>query len=57
LLTNKHCLFSTFEEAKLALEAGKFEGGGEPGPYRIIAVYTVNRPNMQFDTDASRRST
>ena len=38
---NAHCLFETFEEAKSALEAGKF-AEGEPGPYRIIAVYSVN---------------
>jgi hypothetical protein len=37
---NKHCLFNTFEEAKKALEQGVFENS-EPGPYRIIAVYTI----------------
>ena len=39
--TNEHCLVRTFEEAKTALEAGKFSGA-EPGPYRVIAVYSVD---------------
>lgn len=38
---NRHCLFSTFEESKQALETGKFNGG-EPGPFRIFAVYSVD---------------
>jgi hypothetical protein len=37
---NKHCLFDTLEQAKAALDGGKFEGA-EWGPYRIFAVYTV----------------
>lgn len=41
--TNEHCLVRTFEEAKAALEAGKFSGA-EPGPYRIFAVYSVEWP-------------
>ncbi|MBS1806010.1 MAG: hypothetical protein JST28_21925 [Acidobacteria bacterium] len=41
--TNEHCLVRTFEEAKKALEEGKFSGA-EPGPYRIFAVYTVEWP-------------
>jgi len=41
--TNEHCLVRTFEEAKAALEAGKFSGA-EPGPYRIFAVYSVDWP-------------
>jgi hypothetical protein len=56
LRTNKHCLFNTFDEAKSAIEEGKFKNAGEPGPYRIIAVYTVTRSNLQFDADAARRS-
>lgn len=40
LPTNEHCLFRTFEEAKNAVEDGSFDGC-EPGPYRIIAVYSV----------------
>ena len=41
LSTNAHCLFSTFEEATHAIESGAFVGS-EPGPYRIIAVYSTN---------------
>lgn len=41
LSTNKHCLFRTFDEAKQAVENNKFQGC-EPGPYRIIAVYSIN---------------
>lgn len=37
---NSHCLFSTFEQAKGALEAGKFDHS-ERGPFRIIAVHSV----------------
>jgi hypothetical protein len=40
LSTNEHCLFRTFEEAKLAIESDRFHGC-EPGPYRIVAVYSV----------------
>jgi hypothetical protein len=40
LPVNRHCLFDSFEAAKDALEQGRFEHC-EPGPYRIIAVYTV----------------
>ena len=39
--TNSHCLFSTFEAAVRALEKGHFHDG-EPGPYRIIGVYSVD---------------
>jgi hypothetical protein len=41
--TNEHCLVRTFDEAKAALEEGKFSGA-EPGPYRIFAVYSVAWP-------------
>jgi len=41
--TNRHCLVETFDDAKAALEAGKFSGA-EPGPYRIFAVYSVGWP-------------
>jgi hypothetical protein len=41
LPVNEHCLFATFQEAKDALETGKFKNC-EPGPYRIFAVYTVD---------------
>lgn len=39
--TNKHCLFHTFGEAKRALESDDFRDG-EPGPFRIIAIYSVD---------------
>ena len=39
LPVNRHCLFDSFDEAKDALERGLFKNC-EPGPYRIIAVYT-----------------
>jgi hypothetical protein len=41
LTVNEHCLFRTFEEAKGALEGGKF-AQTEPGPFRIFAVYRVS---------------
>jgi hypothetical protein len=41
--TNNHCLFDSIEEAKNHLENRAF-GEGEPGPYRIYAVYTVAWP-------------
>lgn len=37
---NEHCLFATLEDAKAALESGKFDNS-EPGPFRIFAVYRV----------------
>lgn len=40
LKANEFCLLPTLEEAVAALEAGHFNNS-EPGPYRIIAVYTV----------------
>lgn len=39
--TNEHCLFRTLDDAKFALESGKFKDC-EPGPYRIFAVYSVD---------------
>lgn len=41
LTTNEHCLFATFETAKAAIESGAMKGC-EPGPYRVIAVYSAN---------------
>jgi len=38
--TNRHCLFATFEEAVQAVESGRFRNC-EPGPYRVIGVFTV----------------
>lgn len=40
LAVNRHCLFDSFEAAKDALDRGLFVNC-EPGPYRIIAVYTT----------------
>ena len=39
---NAHCLLRSFEETHRRLEAGELTA--EPGPYRIIAVYTVVPP-------------
>lgn len=39
--TNSHCLLESLEEAKENLEARKFEQG-EPGPFRIFAVYRID---------------
>jgi hypothetical protein len=39
---NRHCLFSTFEEAKSALENDLFNiNNSEPGPFRITAIYSL----------------
>jgi hypothetical protein len=39
---NDNCLFDSFDDAKRALESGLFRNA-EPGPYRIVAVHTVDR--------------
>ncbi|GLH76242.1 hypothetical protein SSBR45G_11500 [Bradyrhizobium sp. SSBR45G] len=41
---NAHCLFATFDEAKAAVERGLFDNT-EPGPFRILAVYTIGEPS------------
>ena len=38
---NKHCLLSSFDNAHQLLENGIFQNS-EPGPYRILAVYSVS---------------
>ncbi len=38
--TNLHCLLDSFEQAKQLLESDQFKHV-EPGPYRIMAVYSV----------------
>jgi hypothetical protein len=43
LRTNSHCLFESFDEAWANVNSGEF-AGGEPGPYRIFAVYSVDWP-------------
>ena len=48
---NAHCLFETFDEAKLHVENGDFKNC-EPGPYRIFAVYTVNNTEANEATPA-----
>jgi len=40
---NRHCLLETLSDARELLNAGRFSGG-EPGPYRIFAVYSVDWP-------------
>jgi len=40
LSVNKHCLLSSFEEAKRALDQKAFDGC-EPGPCRVFAVYSI----------------
>jgi len=37
---NAHCLLDSFEQAKEALEAGRFNNS-EPGPFRIFSVYSI----------------
>lgn len=37
---NKNCLFQSFPTAKATIESGVFKDG-EPGPFRIFAVYKV----------------
>jgi len=37
---NEHCLLGSLDEAMELLETGRFSNA-EPGPFRIIAVYTV----------------
>ena len=41
--TNAHCLLPTLEQAQALLEAGRF-AHSEPGPFRILAVYSVPWP-------------
>jgi hypothetical protein len=41
LLVNDHCLFGTLEDAKAAIDRGAFNGGCEPGVYRIFSVSVV----------------
>jgi hypothetical protein len=38
---NKHCLLSSFDNVHHLLENGNFQNS-EPGPYRILAVYSVS---------------
>jgi hypothetical protein len=40
IAVNPHCLFTSFDQAKKALDDGAF-ANTEPGPMRIFAVYNV----------------
>lgn len=51
---NDHCLLATLEQTKEALESDLFKGA-EPGPYRILAVYTCEPGEFQ-SWDANARS-
>jgi hypothetical protein len=42
VIVNRHCLLATLEDAKTFIETGAFDNT-EPGPFRIFAVYAVNR--------------
>ena len=44
--TNSHCLLDSFEEAEIALNAGKFKGL-DPGAQRIFAVYSDDWPLVE----------
>ena len=44
LPVNRHCLFASLDEARRALDTGRFDKS-EPGPFRIFAVYTVVTEN------------
>ena len=50
--TNEHCLIETFEEAWQAVDDGRFNGS-EPGPFRIVAVYSVDASDPAFDRSDS----
>jgi hypothetical protein len=38
--TNEHCLLSSLDSAREAVETGRFDDS-EPGPFRIFAVYSA----------------
>jgi hypothetical protein len=46
LETNQHCLIESFERAKQLIEEGKFHNS-EPGPFRILAVYSTKWPEKK----------
>src|ERR1700674_2504456 len=43
LPTNAHCLFASFDDAETNIKEGAFKDC-EPGPYRILSVYSVDWP-------------
>ena len=48
---NEHCLFTSFDEARQALESAVF-ANSEPGPFRIIAVYAIDRPRSLVGSES-----
>ncbi len=42
LKTNRYCLFDDFDQAKDAVDSGKFGGGCEEGFYRIMSVHRLD---------------
>ena len=44
---NRHCLLDSFEEAMSFMDSKSYLGG-EPGPYRIFAVYEVPTPKQKL---------
>ena len=53
--TNSHCLMPSMEAAVQALEAGRFKNT-EPGPYRIIGVYSVHATPVTTMIPSIRRA-
>jgi hypothetical protein len=47
LPTNEHCLLTSFGEAEANIENGFVLQKGEPGPWRIFAVYSVDWPTAR----------
>ncbi len=45
LKTNQHCLFDSCDDALRALERVNFKNT-EPGPFRVIAVYSVGSHSL-----------
>lgn len=52
---NRHCLLDSFEEA-LSFMDTKGYLGGEPGPYRIFAVYEIPTPKQLLAEQANGAS-
>lgn len=45
--TNQHCLLDSFEQAQQLLISSQFKEV-EPGPYRIMAIYSLEWPGTSF---------
>jgi len=52
IAVNRHCLIDSFEDAKNCVENLHFNNS-EPGPYRIIAVYTTEEIARKSDEPKS----